>query len=299
MKLQLLFPILAAAGAVALLASIIGGAKSANPPQLPTTVTAPYPESVFGLGTVEVAGGSVSVGAPVAGIVSAVNVKPGEQVRAGAVLFQLDDSDVKSQRPLLMAAIDEAQERHSQARIMYDIALGVPDQRAVSKEELANRSGAVKLAATMLASARARLSQLGSEQQRRVIRAPITGTILQVNLRPGEVAPALSGGRAMILMAPIGERQLRVDVDEFEASRVQPGARAVASPRGHPTTRLALVFERIEPVIGPKANLAGTATERVDTRVLQVIYRFAPDAPASYIGQQMDVVIDAGKGPAR
>lgn len=298
MKLRLLFPMLAAAGAIALLASIVG-AKSANPPQLPTTVSAPYPDSVFGLGTVEVAGGSISVGAPVAGIVSTVNVKPGEQVRAGAVLFQLDDSDVKSQRPLLMAAIDEAQERQRQAREMYDIALGVPDQRAVSKEELANRSGAVKLAATMLASARARLSQLGAEQQRRVIRAPITGTVLQVNLRPGEVASALSGGRAMILMAPIGERQLRVDVDEFEASRVQPGARAIASPRGHPATRLPLVFERIEPVIGPKANLAGTATERVDTRVLQVIYRFASAAPATYIGQQMDVIIDAGKGPAR
>jgi hypothetical protein len=28
--------------------------------------------------------------------------------------------------------------------------------------------------------------------------------------------------------------------------------------------------------------------------VLQVIYRVAPDAPASSIGQQMDVVIDAG-----
>ncbi|MBC7686076.1 MAG: efflux RND transporter periplasmic adaptor subunit [Bdellovibrionales bacterium] len=299
MKLRLLFPMLAAAGAIALLASIIGGAKTKDVPQAPATVPVAYVDSVIGLGTVEAAGGSISVGAPVAAIVTTVKVKPGEQVRAGVVLFQLDDSDVKSQRPLVVATIDEALERQRQARQVYDIALGVPDQRAVSKDELAMRSGAVKLATAVLASARARLSQLVSEEQRRIIRAPIAGTILQVNLRPGEVAPALAGGRALILMAPVGERQLRVDVDEFEASRVQPGAHAVASPRGRPTVKLPLVFERIEPVIGPKANLAGTATERVDTRVLQVIYRFASDAPAAYIGQQMDVAIDAGNRSAR
>jgi hypothetical protein len=44
----------------------------------------------------------------------------------------------------------------------------------------------------------------------------------------------------------------------------------------------------------PKKSLTGGNTERVDTRVLQVIY--AIDAPSDrlYVGQQLDVSLDAG-----
>ena len=49
----------------------------------------------------------------------------------------------------------------------------------------------------------------------------------------------------------------------------------------------------MEPYVIPKRNLTGDSTERVDTRVLQVI--FGLDAGARvYAGQQLDVFIDAG-----
>jgi len=43
----------------------------------------------------------------------------------------------------------------------------------------------------------------------------------------------------------------------------------------------------------PKKNLTGDSTERVDTRVLQVIFALDRNVPV-YAGQQMDVFIDAG-----
>ena len=43
----------------------------------------------------------------------------------------------------------------------------------------------------------------------------------------------------------------------------------------------------------PKRSLTGASTERVDTRVLQVIYRFHPDQLPIHVGQQMDVFIEA------
>ncbi|MDR4472557.1 MAG: hypothetical protein MRJ92_07865 [Nitrospira sp.] len=62
-----------------------------------------------------------------------------------------------------------------------------------------------------------------------------------------------------------------------------------------------LTFVRIEPYIVPKKSLTGENTERVDTRVLQVIYRFERSAFPVYTGQQVDVFIDrepAAGGPA-
>lgn len=256
---------------------------------------APAPFAVFvsGTGIVEPLGGSVAVGTPVAGIVTAVAVRPGDQVTPGGALFRLDDGDLQVQRPALLAAVNEAQERLTQASGLYQLALAVPDRRAVSEEEIMARHSALKVATAALASARARARQIDLEAERRTVRARVAGAVLQVNLRPGEFAQP-GAGRPLILMAAGEQLALRVDVDEFEAGRLKRGAAAFASPRGHPALRLRLTFERIEPSIVARASLAGSGTERVDSRVLQAIYSFAPDQFAAMVGQQMDVTIEAG-----
>ena len=71
------------------------------------------------------------------------------------------------------------------------------------------------------------------------------------------------------------------------------GAAAVASVRGDSSHRYGLHFVRFEPYVIPKKNLTGDSMERVDTRVLQVIFALDKNAPV-YAGQQMDVFIDAG-----
>ena len=64
--------------------------------------------------------------------------------------------------------------------------------------------------------------------------------------------------------------------------------------KGDPTVTFPLVFTRIEPYVIPKVSLTGSSTERVDTRVLQVIYSLTrPTDPPLYVGQQVDVFIEA------
>jgi HlyD family secretion protein len=60
-----------------------------------------------------------------------------------------------------------------------------------------------------------------------------------------------------------------------------------------------LSFARIEPYIVPKKSLTGDNTERVDTRVLQIIYRFEPPPFPVYTGQQMDVFIERDRTDPR
>jgi HlyD family secretion protein len=50
---------------------------------------------------------------------------------------------------------------------------------------------------------------------------------------------------------------------------------------------------RFEPFVVPKKSLTGDTTERVDTRVLQVLYRFNRGDLPVYVGQQVDVFIEA------
>jgi multidrug resistance efflux pump len=123
--------------------------------------------------------------------------------------------------------------------------------------------------------------------------APRAGTILQVNVRPGEYASATPKQPALLL-GDLGQLQVRADIDEQNASRLQPGQPATGYLKGDTTQPIALRFVRIEPYVVPKVSLTGASSERVDTRVLQVIYAF--DRPGNrnvYVGQQVDLFIKA------
>jgi hypothetical protein len=96
----------------------------------------------------------------------------------------------------------------------------------------------------------------------------------------------------LILLGSITPMNVRVDVDENDAWRVHAGAAATAYLRGNKDINVPLTFVRFEPYVIPKASLTGESKERVDTRVLQVIFSFdAGDLPIA-VGQQMDVFID-------
>ncbi|MFN6196291.1 MAG: secretion protein HlyD, partial [Planctomycetota bacterium] len=97
----------------------------------------------------------------------------------------------------------------------------------------------------------------------------------------------------LLRLGDVDVLHVRVDVDEHDDFRVRPGARAVASLRGAPARRVDLRLVHIEPFVVPKKSLTGSSFERVDTRVLQVVYAFDPKALPAYVGQQLDVFIEA------
>ncbi len=63
--------------------------------------------------------------------------------------------------------------------------------------------------------------------------------------------------------------------------------------RGNSSICFPLKFVRVEPLLVPKQSLTGSTSEQTDTRVLQVIYSFeCKDLPV-YVGQFIDVYIEA------
>ena len=95
-----------------------------------------------------------------------------------------------------------------------------------------------------------------------------------------------------MILGDLDHLQVRADVDEQNAPRLQPGQTATAYVKGDTTQPIELTFVRIEPYVVPKVSLTGSSTERVDTRVLQVIYAFERPANRSvYVGQQVDLFV--------
>jgi HlyD family secretion protein len=118
--------------------------------------------------------------------------------------------------------------------------------------------------------------------------------VLQVNVRPGEFV-GTTAGQALIVLGHVGHLHVRVDIDENDIPRFRPNLPGAAKPRGSVGVEFPLAFVRVEPYVIPKKSLTGANTERVDTRVLQVIYAVETAGKPLYVGQQMDVFLDAGE----
>lgn len=150
----------------------------------------------------------------------------------------------------------------------------------------------INVAAAAVGEARTAMEQVQTNLDRLTTTAPVDSEILQVNVRPGEFVGA-PPGQALIVLGNTQELNVRIDIDENDIPRYRPGAKAMASLKGDPRHRFPLTFVRVEPYVIPKKSLTGGSNERIDTRVLQVIYR-VDNGPRLYVGQQVDAYIDAG-----
>jgi multidrug efflux pump subunit AcrA (membrane-fusion protein) len=238
---------------------------------------------------------------------------------AQARLMKLQEQPRPEDIPPAEARVKAADAALSDAQSKLAMWESVGDARAVSREEIDRRRFEVYGAEARLAEAKSQLDLLkagawapdiavaqaevaAAEAQTRqsqinidllLVRAPVDGQVLQVNLRAGEFAATGVGDDPLVLLGDIDTLHIRVDVDENDAWRVQAGAPAMAFLRGNSQLKTPIQFVRFEPFVVPKRSLTGASTERVDTRVLQVLYRFNRKDLPVYVGQQMDVFIES------
>jgi HlyD family secretion protein len=148
-----------------------------------------------------------------------------------------------------------------------------------------------------LAEAEALLARAEIDLGRTVVRAPIAGEVLKIDIHLGEYAQPGALAQPLMLMGAVNPLHVRVDIDETDLGRFVPGARAVAQLRGRMAGRADLRFVRMEPRLIPKRELNGDPAELVDMRVAQAIYSFDPASLAARPGEQVDVFIEVP--PAR
>jgi HlyD family secretion protein len=128
--------------------------------------------------------------------------------------------------------------------------------------------------------------------------------VLSVNAAAGSyVSPQgvyqpYTQGQAPVLVigAPNGQLAVRCYVDEILIDRL-PDPHALKARMSVRGTRIEapLEFVRIQPYVSPKVELSDQRAERVDVRVLPVIFRVAlPKGAHLYPGQLVDVYIAAG-----
>jgi len=238
---------------------------------------------------------------------------------ARAQLAKLIAEPRAEELPPLEAKVTEAQALVADAQVQVELIESVTDSRAVRKEDVLRRrhnyeaakarlaqaekdlalakAGAwgpdLEIARAQVAQAEAAVHQDEVSIERLTTRALVEGDILQNKVRLGQYAQCGPLNEPLMILGSVTPFHVRVDVDEHDAWRIREGAGAEGSPRGNGALRIPLQFVRFEPYVIPKKSLTGDSTERVDTRVLQIIYRVKDESAPLYVGQQVDVYIES------
>jgi HlyD family secretion protein len=281
---------LAGIGATVVMVARLNGQSPIKAPPIDPSPK-PYDVSVAASGIIEAMSENVAIGVPESALVTKVHVKVSDAIREGQPLFTLDSRELQAQLAVNEANVSVAEATLHRLEDQLSRFKCVSDPRAVSQDEVRTKEHDVAVAQAQLEAARAQVAQNKVRLERMTVLAPRAGTVLQVNIRAGEYASATPKNPAMIL-GDVDHLQVRADVDEQNAPRLQPGQTATAYLKGDTTQPIELRFVRVEPYVVPKVSLTGSSTERVDTRVLQVIYSFErpADRPV-YVGQQVDLFV--------
>src|SRR5262245_27111990 len=299
--------------------------RSEAPPSPPPARN--FASVVAAVGLVEPETENIAVSCSVSGLVTAVYVNAGDQVRSGQKLFSLDDRDLQADMRVKQASLEaaraklkkleeqprtedippaeakvrEAQASTADAEVQMRLIESVHDRRAVRGEDVQRRRIAyqaaqarlsegepplalmkagtwapdIAVAKSEVAQAEAQVKLVKTTIERLTMNAPLDGEILQKRVRLGQFAQCGPSSEPLMIMGGGGHLNVRADIDESDAWRVRPNTAAVGYVRGDSKQKFPLEFVRFEPYVVPKKSLTGDSTERVDTRVLQAIYRIS------------------------
>jgi HlyD family secretion protein len=228
----------------------------------------------------------------------------------------------KAQVDQAESTLKAARDQYDKRRASYDL-----DQRSISKDVVDTAQDAVLQAQTSLKVAVKQydLTKAGAwsfdiKNQQKLyeaakqayqsanallvkysIKAQADGIVLAVNASSGSYVSSLGVydtytqgvDPIIVLGTPQDYLAVRCFVDEILVSQLPAPAhiRAQMSIRGS-TVKIPLEFVRVQPLVSPKIELSNQRQERVDLRVLPVIFRFPKkDLAMVYPGQQVDVFI--------
>ena len=208
------------------------------------------------------------VAAPLDGFLHKSHVRPGDAVRAGQLLVELADQDLRLEQRRWEGALNQHENGVAAALARADRAQFVVSQGKAGE-------------------ARAQLDLVRQQLARTRLVAPIDGVVIKGDLSQSLGAP-VQRGDALLTLAPAERFRLIVDVDERDVAAIKPGQTGRLALASLPAETLAFQVERITPV----------ASVRDGRNSFEVEARLLAAAPLLRPGLQGVAKIDAGERSA-
>ena len=174
----------------------------------------------------------------------------GDRVGAGQVLSRIDDAPETAAIAEAEASVQAQQATLAQAR--RDLARFEALGQFATRREVEQRRLSVEEGARELSRRRAAVVQAREQRDRRVLRAPFAGVILERPVDPGQTVGLDS---VIYRLADLTAPEVTVEVDEAYAAEIRPGMEARVSfpgQAGELRAAVAHVEPRVDPATGAR-----------------------------------------------
>lgn len=286
-------------------AYIFGIEKKPMPPAF-KPASNPYANGIYAEGIVEsfqTSGANINIYPEVPGTIKRILVSEGEITKKGTPLILLDDAVQRAtceqqmaQVELASASLKSTQDQLDKLRKSYDM-----DSRSVSKNDLDNAQNAVNVARANVEVMRKQHELAQTLLSKYTIRAPADSAVLSINTAVGSYISAqgtydtYTQGFCPVMVMGGSQTYIgvRCYIDEILIHRLPETSHMKATMHIRGTDiNIPLEYVRVQPYVSPKIELSNQRAERVDVRVLPVIFRFErPKNIDIYPGQLVDVYI--------
>lgn len=168
--------------------------------------------------------GTVEVGTQVSGTINKVSVDFNDRVRKNQILAVLDTT-------LLAAAVREAEANLIKAQAQHDLSLAkCDDAQELRKDEFISEldfetaKTDYETARASLLSAQASLTRAQVNLKYAVIRSPISGTVINRGVEPGQtVAASFSTPTLFVITEDLSQMEIHAYVDESDIGQIKEG----------------------------------------------------------------------------
>jgi membrane fusion protein (multidrug efflux system) len=166
-----------------------------------------YPAAIKGIQDVEIR--------PKAqGFLTQINVKEGQSVSAGQVLFVIDNETYQAQVRQAQAAVNAAQQQCNTAKLTYDNAQQLHKNKVVGDYELQTSKNTYESAQAQLAQAQAALASAKEALSYCFVKSPAAGVVGTLPFKKGAL---VSGSNVLTTVSNISSMEAYFSVTEKEA----------------------------------------------------------------------------------
>ena len=212
----------------------------------------------------------------ISGIISKINVEPGDMVKEGdiiSIIKVIPDasqlSDAESRVTTAQIALNDAQQKHERNSMLYE-------RKVISREEFENTETTLKRAEADLASAqdvvnivKQGVSRYNASEANTQVRATITGLVLDVPVKVGSSviqSNTFNDGTTIATIADMNNLIFKGTADETEVGSLSVGMPVTITVGALPEFKSEAEIEYISPK-GSESNGANTFEVRAAVKI--------------------------------
>ncbi|GHE40803.1 efflux RND transporter periplasmic adaptor subunit [Sphingobacterium griseoflavum] len=156
---------------------------------------------------------NVELRSRLSGFLEEIYVDEGRMVKAGQVLFRMNDEEYKADHAKAKAALNTAIAEAKKVELEKERTKNLVEKNIVSTTEEELIAVQYKAALSKVEQARAVVNQTGTRLARTLIRAPFSGRINRINLKAGSL---LEEGALITSLSDVSDLNVYFDISESE-----------------------------------------------------------------------------------